>query len=587
MTPNITVRGLTSGQSDFDKYTRLGISFHQMNGGNEQCQLSAIYARVSSERQKDEGTIESQIAELDKAITASGDICVKKYIDDGYSGELLERPALDQLRTDAKKGLFSKVYVLSPDRLARKHHYGAIIMEDLVRDGVELVFVNRPIGDSIEDKLLFNVQSVIAEYEKAKILDRLRRGKLFKIKQGNVLGNVPPYGYRYVKDEKSRRGWYEVNEAEAQVVHFVFNYYTSNECTGLGGVLRELYRRDIRNRSGLNKWSQSMVARVISNEAYIGTAYWGKFKSVEGDHANGYRRLLNTKRVRRPKEEWLPIPVPAIIDESLFRKAEFKRATNRSLSPNKVKNSYLLRGMMKHTCGASMYSKLCHGQKYYVCSSRKNAFPKKPVCPGSRHYNGEVLESLVWNEFLKVVQSPAMLMRRFTQHQHNSDSERATIEARIKDLEKDIFTEENKKNRLVVAYSEDAIGLEELKNRKDEIQKAIDYKTSEKEKLISRPNTKLEEVPKVESLEDFSTRIKAVLKDIDLSKKQSILRYFIDGITLDADTAYVRVALPKEILVAPAFTLSLLRGHRYDNGYPIEIEVTIPPRRTKHRLVAA
>ncbi len=558
-----------------------------MTGDNKKGQLSAIYARVSSERQKDEGTIESQIAELEKAVAVNGDICVKKYIDDGYSGELLERPALDQLRTEAKKGLFSKVYVLSPDRLARKHHYGAIIMEDLVRNGVELVFVNRPIGDSIEDKLLFNVQSVIAEYEKAKILDRLRRGKLFKIKQGNILGNVPPYGYRCVKDEKSRRGWYEVNETEAKIVRFVFSYYTSAECSGLGGLLRELYRRDIKSRSGSNKWSQSMVARIISNESYIGTTHWGKFRSVEGEPGNGYRRLLNTKRIRRPKEEWLPIPVPAIIAESLFRKAEFKRATNKSLSPNKVKNSYLLRGLMGHSCGASMYSKLCHGQKYYVCSSRKNAFPEESVCHGSRHYNGELLEGLVWNEFLKVVQSPAVLMQRITQRPNNNDSEKAAIEARIKDIEKDILMGENKENRLVVAYSESAITLEELKTRRNEIQKAIDYMISEKGKLISKLDTTFEKVPMIVNLEDFSTKIKSLLKDIDFPKKQTILRYFIDRITLDGDTANIKAVLPKEILVAPAFTLSLLHGHRYDSGYPMEIKVKIPLRRIRQKSPVA
>ncbi|MHB8579142.1 MAG: recombinase family protein [Ignavibacteriaceae bacterium] len=550
-----------------------------MNEDIKRGQFSAIYARVSSERQKEEGTIASQIAEVEKAITANGDIYVKKYIDDGYSGELFERPGLDQLRTEAKKKLFSKVYVLSPDRLARKHHYAAIIMEDLSRSGVDMIFVNRPIGDTIEDKLLFNVQSIIAEYEKAKILDRLRRGKLFKIKQGNILGNTPPYGYSYVKDEKSRHGWYEVNETEAQTVRLIFRCYTSNECSGLGGLRRELYRLNIKNRGGTNKWSQSMVARVVSNETYIGTTYWGKFKSVEGESRKGYRRLLNTKRIRRPKEEWLPISVPAIIDESQFRKAELKRATNKSLSPNKVKNYYLLRGLMEHSCGAPIYSKLCHGRKYYICSSRKNSFIEKSKCPGSRHYNGDDLESLVWNEFLKIVQSPAMLKQRISQRKNNSDSEKTTIESRIKDIDNSIAREVDKRNRLVVAYSESAITLEELKIQRDEIQKAIDSKISEKERLFSSLNTKFEEIPRTINLESFSAKIKSLLKDIDVSMKQAILRYFINRIVLDGDTANIKAVLPREILVAPTLTLSLLHEHRYDNGYPMEIAVKIPLRR--------
>ena len=548
-------------------------------------QLAVIYARVSSERQKEEGTIESQIAEVERVIIANGNICVKKYIDDGYSGELLARPGLDQLRNEAKKRSFNKVYVLSPDRLARKHHYAAIIMEDLARSGVELVFVNRPIGDSIEDKLLFNVQSIIAEYEKAKILDRLRRGKLFKIKQGNILGNTPPYGYRYVKNEKSRHGWYEVNETEAQTVRLIFKYYTSDECSGLGSLRTELYRLNIKNRSGSNKWSQSMVARVVSNETYIGTTYWGKFKSVEGESGTGYRRLLNTKRIRRPKEEWLLIPVPAIIDEPLFRRAELKRVTNKSFSPNNVKNCYLLRGLMEHSCGAPIYSKLCHARKYYLCSSRKNSFIEKSECPGSRHYNGDDLESLVWNEFLRVVQSPAMLKQRFDQRKINSDSEKTTIETRIEDINKNIAREEEKNNRLVIAYSESAITLEELKKQRDEIQKVIESKINEKERLLNSLNIK-SEIPKTLNLESFSAKIKSLLKDIDISMKQVILRYFIKRIVLDGDMVNIKAVLPREILVAPTFTLSLLHEHRYDNGYPMEIKVKIPLRRSGRKSLS-
>src|SRR5437879_12381917 len=105
----------------------------QENSGdpNLDSQLAAIYCRVSSERQEKERTIESQLSELERIATENGDVVVARYLDDGYSGELLERPALDKLRNDAGKKLFDKVYILSPDRLARKHHYAAIILEDL------------------------------------------------------------------------------------------------------------------------------------------------------------------------------------------------------------------------------------------------------------------------------------------------------------------------------------------------------------------------------------------------------------------------------------------------------------------------
>ena len=523
---------------------------------NEKNQLVAIYCRVSSERQEKEGTVDSQIAEVEKAISINGDICVKRYVDDGYSGDLLERPALDQLRTDASKRLFSRVYILSPDRLARKHHYSAIIMEDLSRYGIEIVFVNRPIGETIEDRLLFNVQSVISEYEKAKILDRLRRGKLFKIRGGNILGNTPVYGYHYIKDEKSRRGWYEINEEEAGIVRLIFAIYLSDNCSGLGGVRKELYKRNIKTRGGSNNWSQSMVARIVSNETYTGTTHWGKFKSVEGDSKNGYRRLKNTKRVKRAKEDWLPIEVPSIIDQATFARVAVKRAANRSFSPNKAHHDYLLRGLMFHSCGAKIYSKICHEQKYYICSSKRNAFPEKAKCESSRHYNGEDLESLIWNGFVETIQSPALLLRRISQKANNKDGAKEKIQSRVSEIDKSIARDEEKKNRLVLAYSEGVMTLEELRNQKDDLMKGIQARGEERNGLAAKLNVSFEKPPQKMDLKSFSQRIKTILTKLDVPRKQKVLQNFISQIQLDEGTATVYAVLPKELLVASTSTLS-------------------------------
>ena len=430
---------------------------------NNKNQLVAIYCRVSSEKQEKEGTIESQIAELEKAIIVNGDVIVQRYIDDGYSGELLERPALDQLRSDAIKKLFSKVYILSPDRLARKHHYGAIILEDLKKKGVGVVFVNHPLGESMEDQLLFNVQSIFADYEKARMLDRMRRGKIYKIEQGNTISNAP-YGYKYVRNEKTRHGAYEIIEEEAEIVRFIFKYYLSDECAGIGSLRRELFNKNIKSRGGTNKWAQSMAARILSNETYTGTTYWGKFRSIEGESNGKYRRLKNTKRIKKAKEEWLSIPVPPIISESLFRQAEMKRARNKALSPETVKYQYLLRGILEHSCGSPMYSKRCHGHKYYVCGARKNAFPEEPRCTLSRHYNGLDLEEAVWGEFRKTILSPAMLLRRINQKLGKKGTLKQDVEGQIQQINLSLSKSDEKRNRLLNAYSDGAITLARLRN---------------------------------------------------------------------------------------------------------------------------
>ena len=169
---------------------------------------AVIYARVSTERQEKEKekTIESQIEELRMFCEKNGFLIVKEYVDDGWSGETLARPALDQLRDDASKKLFDIVCIHSPDRLARKFIYQGLVMEELKKKGIEVFFLNRPISDTPEDQLLLGVQGLIAEYEKAKILERTRKGRIHKAKEKGIVGSVPPYGYNYVKNPVKGKG---------------------------------------------------------------------------------------------------------------------------------------------------------------------------------------------------------------------------------------------------------------------------------------------------------------------------------------------------------------------------------------------
>ena len=161
----------------------------------------ALYARVSSERQAQQATIDSQIAALKHRAQADGHrvLPTDLYIDDGYSGATLVRPALERLRDRVAEGAIEILYVHSPDRLARKYAYQVLLLEELHHQGVQVVFVLGPQGRSAEDELLVQVQGMFAEYERAKRLERYRRGKLHKAQKGlcNSLSGAP-YGYRYV-----------------------------------------------------------------------------------------------------------------------------------------------------------------------------------------------------------------------------------------------------------------------------------------------------------------------------------------------------------------------------------------------------
>lgn len=239
----------------------------------------AIYARVSSENQVEAKTIESQLAALRERIGCDGLRVPEErtFVDEGYSGTTLARPGLEQLRDVAAAGGLDRLYVHSPDRLARKYAYQVLLVEELTNAGVEVIFLNRELKQSPEDELLLQVQGVVAEYERAKFMERSRRGKRHAAKAGSVsvLANAP-YGYRYVgKQDGTDHPHYEVVFEEAQIVRQIFAW-VGTERLSLGEVCRRLTNATIPTRRGKSKWDRSVIWGMLKNPAYIGTAIFGR-----------------------------------------------------------------------------------------------------------------------------------------------------------------------------------------------------------------------------------------------------------------------------------------------------------------------
>ena len=203
---------------------------------------AAIYARVSSDQQRQEKTIASQTETLVAFARSEGYSVPAEWIfeDEGYSGATLVRPGLERLRDLAAEGQIQAVLALSPDRLSRKYAYQVLLVEELTRQGVETVFVKAPHSRTPEDQLLLQFQGMIAEYERAQILERSRRGKRHRAKLGevSVLAGAP-CGYRYVRKTDDRVAYYEVIGAEAEVVRKIFDLYTQG-ARSIGAVTRRL-----------------------------------------------------------------------------------------------------------------------------------------------------------------------------------------------------------------------------------------------------------------------------------------------------------------------------------------------------------
>ena len=315
---------------------------------------AAIYARVSSDRQKEDHTIASQTAALIQYAEEHGYAVPPEWIfqDEGYSGAILVRPGLEALRDLAAQGQMEAVLVHSPDRLSRKYAYQILLTEELNRNGAELVFLKAPSSATPEDQLVVQFQGMIAEYERAQIAERSRRGKRHHAQQGtvNVLSGAP-YGYRYLKKTDTSAAYYEVIESEAEVVRLVYDAYTQQGFT-INGITRLLNERQVPTRTGNSRWERTTVWAMLRNPAYRGKACFGK---TERSPRKKITRLLRQRgghsnrggaHRERDRQEWIEIPVPALVSDSTFDLAQEKLQSNKRHSPRRTVEPSWLQGML-------------------------------------------------------------------------------------------------------------------------------------------------------------------------------------------------------------------------------------------------
>ncbi len=322
--------------------------------------MAAIYARVSSEQQREEHTIASQTAALIEFAKARSLEVPTEWVfeDEGFSGARLERPALERVRDLAAEGQIQVVLAYSPDRLSRKYAYQILLIEEFTKHGVETLFVNAPHGTSAEDQLLVQFQGIIAEYERAQIIERSRRGKRHRARSGEIsVLSGAPYGYRYVRKTDEALASYQVIDAEAQVVQRVYEMYTVAGLS-IGEIARRLNAQGLSTRKQSSRWERSVIWAMLRNPAYRGTASFGKTRvagRVRVTRALRRRgRLVSSDSVghERPREEWIEIPVPALVSEESLARAQELLHENKIRSPRRTITPSIVQGLVScQKCG--------------------------------------------------------------------------------------------------------------------------------------------------------------------------------------------------------------------------------------------
>ncbi len=498
----------------------------------------AIYARVSTEKQERSGTIESQVAQLRAMAGSDGEIvtAADEYLDDGISGTTLVRPALERLRDRVYDGQVDVVYVHSPDRLARRYAYQALLLDEFKRRGVEVRFASGSRGDSAEDELLVQVQGVIAEYERAKILERSRRGKLHLARMGDVgVLSCAPFGYRHVAARDGCRATWQVDLAEARTVRRVFDEYTNGQ-QSLRSIGLGLEVDGVLARKGGKRWQSSAIHNLLCNPAYMGQAAFGKTESVarstlrpKRGHPEVPRRSSSR---RRPQEEWVMVPVPALVSAEVYQRAQDLLARNLQL-PARTKRTreFLLTGLAvcRH-CGYACFGvgtgKSSSKYQYYRCDgTHAHRYGGTAVCDLPSVRSGEV-DNHVWQVVKDTLQNPQRVLAEWTRR--NTDVESSDqMEQAAEQARQTVQRHRHTLVRLQDAYEAQALDLAELKHRserlRDKIRQAERDLAQTEQELHSR--TELRAI--AGRVEDFAHQIHDNLDDIGFSEKIKIIRLLV------------------------------------------------------------
>jgi site-specific DNA recombinase len=518
---------------------------------------AAIYARVSTDKQGRDQTVDSQLEALRRWATAHGHELEDGhvYIDEGYSGARLDRPALDRLRDAAREGEFDVLGVYSPDRLARRYAYQVLLLEEFRKAACTVEFIERPISDDPHDQLplQIQIQGAIAEYERAVLGERFRRGKLRKARAGHWIAGQARYGYRHVPNRDGVPGHLEVDDAEAEVVRMLYRWLIDERMT-VRQVLKRLAAGPWRPRNGKRLWSSSVVHRVLSDPLYSGTAYANRHVLVapRRPRAAGPRAGQPSRRKDRPREGWIPIPVPAIADAITYRDASEQLARNSALSfRDNTRNEYLLRGLLtRRTCGLAMCGVTTSGargrrrHRYSMCHGKDTlARDRAHPCPQPRPGAGG-LDAAVWGHVKRLLDDPSTLASQFEERARQADALVADARAAGQKWEAQPRRLDREEQRLLDAYQAEAIDLGELKQRREQI--------SSRKQLLS-PRRDREQRPRPgrqtakeawADLTSFRERVRSRLDEATLAERQRISQLLIDRVIVGEDSLEIRHVIP-------------------------------------------
>ena len=514
---------------------------------------TAIYVRVSTERQAQAQTIQQQVERLQAHLAQEGQRLTEDDIfrDDGYSGASLNRPGLDQLRDRVSRACLERVLITSPDRLARRFVHQMLIIEEFERAGCEIQFLDRPMSQDPHDQLLLQIRGAVAEYERVLIAERMRRGRQLKLRSGTLLPwTTPPYGYRLASDRPRDPAGVRIESIEGALVQELFVRYLEPQGTLLG-LAKYLLELGIASPLGNARWSAASLRGILTNPAYTGKLCVGRRRSRPPRTRRSATHPLG-KPARgadfTPPDEWTLVgSIPALVTEEIYDQVQKKLALNmKQAARNNKSHSYLLRALVScGACQAACISRTTNGgRSYYACRCLA-----QPLYSGhdkrcrSRYIPADQLDTIVWQDLAALLYEPESIVNAL-RRVHDGHWLPQQLQARREILQKTQATLRQQVERLTEAYLAGVLPLPEYQRRRQELEARNASLEQQTRELTAQVDRQQEISHMAASIEDFCQRVQTGLANASFAQKRTLVELLIDRVLVTNDEVEIRYVVP-------------------------------------------
>ena len=515
----------------------------------------AIYSRVSTGHQVEHQTIEQQIERLTAHV---GTHATKGWTldpaqvfrDDGYSGAALARPGLDRLRDAIKGREVDRVLVTAPDRLARNYVHQMVLLEEWARAGCVAEFLDRPMSDDPHDHLLLQIRGAVAEYERTLIAERMRRGRLAKLRAGTLLPwTRAPYGYRLSPDRPRDPRGVTLDPAEAAVVAELFAMYREPGVS-LMRLAMHLDARGLPTPLGAPQWSCATVRGILRNPTYTGQVHAQRSQYRPPTHRRSATHPIGRPHgtaVPQPTECWLLVgQVPAMVSQAQFDEVQAKLATNRSFARrNNTAHRYLLRALVScGCCGLACTGRVNGRYGYYSCRGKQpSTYSRHATCCPARHTPVGQLDALVWQDLCTLLSEPEPLAAAVARA-HGGAWLPQELLARREILRRGRAHLHQQLERLTDAYLRAVIPLDEYERRRRDLEQRVQALAGQEEQLRDDAERQRQLAGFAAALESFRERVQGGLAQASFEQRRELVMLLIDRVVVTDADVEIRYVLP-------------------------------------------